>query len=60
MPVEALWRRVSFFMQPPALRMMPSPFTGASAPSKWMVVYAILYALIALILAMRAFSWRDL
>jgi ABC-type transport system involved in multi-copper enzyme maturation permease subunit len=60
LPVEALWRRAAYLMQPPITRSLPSPFSTASVPSPAMVVYAALYALIALLLAMRAFSRRDL
>ena len=61
MPVEALWRRVGYLMQPSFLRQIPSsPFTLGSAPSPAMVVYAALYGAVALALAVRVFSRRDL
>jgi Cu-processing system permease protein len=60
MPVEALWRRASYLMQPPIMSSIPSPFSGTSPPSESMVIYAALYAAAALGLAMRAFSRRDL
>ena len=60
MPVEALWRRASFLMQPPILSSIPTPFSGTSPPSQAMVIYAALYAAAALALAMRIFSRRDL
>jgi len=60
MPVEALWRRASFLMQPPILSSIPTPFSGTSPPSQAMVIYAALYAAAALGLAMRVFSRRDL
>jgi len=60
MPVEALWRRASFLMQPPILSSIPTPFSGTSPPSQAMVIYAALYAAAALVLAMRIFSRRDL
>jgi len=60
MPVEALWRRASYLMQPPLLSSIPSPFSGTSPPSEAMVIYAALYAGAALALAMRVFSRRDL
>jgi ABC-type transport system involved in multi-copper enzyme maturation permease subunit len=60
MPVEALWRRASYLMQPPIMSSIPSPFSGTSPPSEAMVIYAALYAVAALALAMRAFSTRDL
>jgi Cu-processing system permease protein len=60
MPVEALWRRASYLMQPPIMSSMPSPFSGTSPPSQAMVIYALLYTAAALGLAMRSFSQRDL
>jgi Cu-processing system permease protein len=60
MPVEALWRRASYLMQPPIMSNIPTPFSGTSPPSQAMVFYAALYAAAALGLAMRAFSRRDL
>src|SRR6185436_6797101 len=60
MPVEALWRRASYLMQPPIMSSIPTPFSGTSPPSQAMVIYAALYAAAALGLAMRVFSQRDL
>jgi hypothetical protein len=60
MPVEALWRRAAFLMQPPIVNSIPTPFSGTSPPSQAMVLYAVLYAAVALLLAMRSFGRRDL
>ncbi|HEY3230972.1 MAG TPA: ABC transporter permease [Roseiflexaceae bacterium] len=60
MPVEALWRRAAYLMQPPILSGLPSPFSGVSPPSTAMVLYALTYAALALVLAMWSFSRRDL
>ena len=60
LPVESLWRRASFLMQPTLAREIPSPFSTSSVPSDAMVVYAVLYALVALALALRSFGTRDL
>ncbi|HMP42521.1 MAG TPA: ABC transporter permease [Roseiflexaceae bacterium] len=60
MPVEALWRRAAYLMQPPVMTAIPTPFSGASPPSTAMVVYALLYAALALGLALRRFGRRDL
>lgn len=60
LPVEALWRRASFLMQPTLARQIPSPFSTSSVPSDVMVVYAVLYGLVALVLAVRVFGKRDL
>jgi ABC-type transport system involved in multi-copper enzyme maturation permease subunit len=61
MPSEALWRRAAFEMQSPLVSALGiSPFSGASVPSLAMVLYAVLYLLAALALAVRSFSRRDL
>jgi len=61
MPSEALWRRAAFEMQSPLLNALGfSPFSAASVPSGFMIVYACLYMLVALALAVRNFSRRDL
>jgi ABC-type transport system involved in multi-copper enzyme maturation permease subunit len=60
LPVEVLWRRISYVMQPTFLRQIPSPFSLTSAPSAAMVVYAALYGVLMLGLAVRAFNKRDL
>ena len=60
LPVEALWRRAAYLMQPQLMSAMPTPFSGSSPPSQAMVVYAALYALAMLLLAMRSFRRRDL
>jgi ABC-type transport system involved in multi-copper enzyme maturation permease subunit len=60
MPVEVMWRRIAYVMQPSFLRQVPTPFGSMSAPSVAMVLYAAIYALVMLGLAMRAFSRRDL
>lgn len=61
MPSEALWRRAAFEMQSPlANAMRISPFTTLSVPSTAMVFYAGLYLALALVIAIRRFSHRDL
>jgi ABC-type transport system involved in multi-copper enzyme maturation permease subunit len=61
MPSEALWRRAAFEMQSPmASSMRISPFSTLSVPSIAMVVYAAVYLAIALMVAIRRFSQRDL
>jgi Cu-processing system permease protein len=61
MPSEALWRRAVFEMQSPlANAMRVSPFSALSVPSLAMVFYAAVYLAIALIVAIRRFSQRDL
>jgi Cu-processing system permease protein len=61
MPSEVLWRRAAFEMQSPlanALRI--SPFSTLSVPSAAMIFYAGLYLILALAIAIRRFSRRDL
>src|SRR5438132_384341 len=49
LPVEALWRRATFLMQPALLANFPAtPFTSPSPPSAAMLVYAAVYGLIML------------
>jgi Cu-processing system permease protein len=60
-PSEALWRRAAFEMQTPlAAAMRVSPFATASVPSLVMVAYSGFYMCVALLLAIRQFSRRDL
>jgi ABC-type transport system involved in multi-copper enzyme maturation permease subunit len=60
-PSEALWRRAAFEMQSPLSGVLGmSPFAATSVPSLLMVIYAILYLLVALILSIRIFQRRDL
>lgn len=60
LPVEALWRRVAYLMQPPLANTLRGPFSTTSVPSEAMVIYAGVYATIALLLAMHSFGQRDL
>ena len=60
-PSEALWRRAAFEMQSPfASALGVSPFGTLSVPSVLMIVYAALYLIATLILAVRVFQKRDL
>lgn len=64
MPVETIWRRAAHVMQPSTagfdIDAFATPFGAISVPSPAMVVYAVVYAAAALLLAMRAFTRRDL
>jgi ABC-type transport system involved in multi-copper enzyme maturation permease subunit len=61
LPSEAMWRRAAYLMQPAMIRNLPSnPFTTASVPSPAMVVYAGVYIVGLLGLALWVFSKRDL
>lgn len=63
MPSEALWRRAAHEMTPTLLNALGAinPFgSGATVPSPLMIVYAGLYALVAVGVALRWFGKRDL
>jgi len=61
MPSEALWKRAAHELQSPLVAALGfSPFSSAYYPSLLMVVYAVLYTVIALILAVLLFKQRDL
>jgi len=61
MPSDSLWRRAAFKFQPPLVAASGvSPFSFSIAPSNAMVVYAIVYALLAILLAQVFFARRDL
>jgi Cu-processing system permease protein len=60
-PSEALWKRAAHDLQSPLVSALGiSPFTTRSYPSTAMVIYAILFMLVAFALAVRRFSQRDL
>jgi Cu-processing system permease protein len=60
-PSEALWKRAAYEMRSLLVDMAGfSPFTSSSVPSPLMMVYAVAYALIALLLALWYFERRDL
>ncbi len=60
-PSEALWRRAAYEMQSPfAAALGVSPFGAISVPSGLMIVYAGLYLIATLVLAIRIFRKRDL
>lgn len=61
MPSEAIWRRAAFEMESPLSGALQfSPFADVSIPSTGMIVYAVVYLLIALGIAVYHFSERDL
>jgi ABC-type transport system involved in multi-copper enzyme maturation permease subunit len=62
MPGEALWKRAAFEMRTVLADALPNnPFMSAfSVPSQLMVVYAALYAAVALMLVVWSFGRRDL
>ena len=66
-PSEAIWKMAAHGMQPTALgglrivdAMAAGPFTVLNPPSLAMLLYAILYTLAAVALAVRLFGTRDL
>lgn len=60
-PSEVLWRRAAFEMQSLFAGVnFETPFGAFSVPSLLMIVYAVLYLITTLILAIRVFQKRDL
>ncbi|MBN8655582.1 MAG: ABC transporter permease subunit [Anaerolineae bacterium] len=60
-PSESLWRRAAFEMQSPiSAAIGMSPFGTISVPSPLMIGYAILYLILALMVAISTFNHRDL
>ena len=60
-PTEALWRRAAYEMQTPlASALGMSPFGAFSVPSALMVLYAIVYLVIVLAMAVSTFNHRDI
>ena len=61
MPSEAIWRRAAFEMESPLSGALQfSPFADVSIPSGGMIVYACVYSLIVLGIAVYHFNERDL
>jgi ABC-type transport system involved in multi-copper enzyme maturation permease subunit len=61
MPTEALWQLAAHHMQPTIMsELSVTPFSPASVPSGAMVVWAAGYALVVLLVALRAFAKRPL
>jgi Cu-processing system permease protein len=61
LPVEALWRMTANQMEPAYLgNFNLTPFSLGAEPSAAMAVYSAVYVVGMLLLAMRAFSRRDL
>jgi len=61
LPSEALWNKASSLMTSPLMNMAGmTPFTSGAEPSTAMLVYAALYLIAALGIAMRQFAKRDL
>jgi Cu-processing system permease protein len=60
-PAEAMWKRAAFEMTTPLLRSVGfSPFSAPSVPSLLMIVYAGIYLVVSLVVAVRRFGQRDL
>lgn len=61
LPSEALWKRAASELQSPLVAVLGfSPFTSTSVPSNAMIVYAAIYLLVVIALAIRLFNARDL
>ncbi len=63
-PSESLWKRAAFEMTPSIAQVLGAGFSGPflqlSVPSPLMIEYSILYILVAVGIAVRQFSRRDL
>jgi len=60
-PSEAMWKMAAYKMQSPAVRALgASPFASPSAPSMAMFVYALIYTIALVALAVHSFNRRDL
>ena len=60
-PTEAIWRRATFEMQTALGAVMQmTPFVTLSVPNLLMMAYAVLYLLVALVVAVRIFDNRDM
>jgi ABC-type transport system involved in multi-copper enzyme maturation permease subunit len=60
-PSEAMWKAAAYIMQPPATRALGiSPFTVSGAPSTAMLVYAAIYTVALVGVAVHSFNTRDL
>ncbi len=60
-PSEALWRRAAHELQSPLVAILGvSPFSAGAYPSAVMLVYAVLYILVAFGFTIRNFNRRDL
>ncbi|GAA5514126.1 hypothetical protein Dcar01_02878 [Deinococcus carri] len=66
MPTNALWLGASYHLQPDVLRQLgevtrgANPFFGGAPTPPAMIIWAAVYALLAVLLAMWQFSRRDL
>jgi ABC-2 type transport system permease protein len=60
-PVDTLWRRAAFEMQPPLTRALPlGPFTLGNVPSEAMIVWAAGFLVVLLLVALCLFRRRPL
>lgn len=60
-PSEAIWRRAAFEMQSPLTGTLGvSPFGAASVPSVVMILYTVVYLVMALAAAIHTFQKRDI
>jgi len=61
MPAEAMWQRAAWLMQPAIMRELhATPFSPASVASPAMIVWAVLYTLVTIVVAVRGFAKRGL
>lgn len=59
-PSDIIYKKAAVLMWPPGAPSVPTPFTPAVPPSNAMVLYAVLYGVVAIGGAMLIFRRRDL
>jgi ABC-type transport system involved in multi-copper enzyme maturation permease subunit len=60
-PIDALWRRASFELQPPIMHGLPfGPFALGSVPTNAMIGWAVGFLVVLLLIALRWFQRRPL
>ncbi len=60
MPSDAIWSKAGGLMSSALMNIGVNPFTSGSEPSNLMLIYAGLYLLVALGIAIRQFGKRDM
>jgi Cu-processing system permease protein len=64
MPTDALWRGASYYLQSPVFLATQAdvelPFASTAPPSRPMLAWAVLYAVVCAAAAMHSFAARDL
>jgi hypothetical protein len=60
-PTDVMWRLAIYYVLPPMVRdLQNTPFTTAAVPNAAMVVWAVGFAVVILLIALRQFERRPL